>query len=573
MKHHLHRPNDKTVRALKKDSESLSHSQAKETNPLLRETASSFSRIGGGGPGSNLTEAHGGSFRARCSGSLSPSGNQHFRNETSYLNSTATPMYQATDADAHDSELGDGSADYTEITYHAAHRSQNAAFDEASQNSHLISQVSSTSSRNGPQPQMHATVQDTASTNQSIANNDQQHPPLLEIPEEIYAVRKSALRVLKPLTRTWVVITVGFSLSVLFGMTRWTELIVFPYWFILLPSWGSHVGLLWCHVLSARALSKFISEANDSRQRADSRDHLNRTEYLPLLQRSLKFGLKTGLLSFCVFVFEILIYSQLAWKSISLAAVFSPLWLIVVGGILDGLICKTQHSIRVLCWLLVFLSMILTVLKVDSHIDAIRWRFIISPIVALLSILSGTLIYIVYGHQTGFYQLTESQLTAGNLYSLAALICIVLFVVIGEVIPRTPPVEVATKLFMVVMAPLSVCLVGMGAWVVSRDEFGRLLLYGGQAAVHPMKLRWESTGWTSVQGKGVTSIPMFGEVSFRPLQRGECDHVCSACKRCTWYPYEKEEESLVGIEDLGNHPYLTPSPSPALRINDVLRIR
>jgi hypothetical protein len=30
------------------------------------------------------------------------------------------------------------------------------------------------------------------------------HPPLLEIPEEIYGVRKAALQVLKPLTRTWV---------------------------------------------------------------------------------------------------------------------------------------------------------------------------------------------------------------------------------------------------------------------------------------------------------------------------------------------------------------------------------
>lgn len=29
-------------------------------------------------------------------------------------------------------------------------------------------------------------------------------PPLLEIPEEIYAVRKAALQVLKPLNKTWV---------------------------------------------------------------------------------------------------------------------------------------------------------------------------------------------------------------------------------------------------------------------------------------------------------------------------------------------------------------------------------
>jgi len=164
--------------------------------------------------------------------------------------------------------------------------------------------------------------------------------------------------------------------------------------------------------------------------------------------------------------------------------------------------------------------MTMTVLKVDYEMDAIRWRMIVSPVVALLSIISASLIYIVYGHQIGYYQLTESQLTAGNLYSLAALICIVLFVVIGEVIPLTRPVEIETRIFIVVMSPLVVCLVGMGAWVVSRDEFGRLLLYGGQSAVHPMRLQWESDGWTSVQSKGVTTIPMFGEVrlvSFIPI--------------------------------------------------------
>jgi hypothetical protein len=87
-------------------------------------------------------------------------------------------------------------------------------------------------------------------------------------------------------------------------------------------------------------------------------------------------------------------------------------------------------------------------------------------------------------------------------------------IVIGEVIPLNRPVEVETRLFVVVLAPLVVTLVGMGAWVVSRDEFSRLLLYGGQAAVHPRKLRWESNGWTSVQGRGVVNIPMFGEVRY-----------------------------------------------------------
>lgn len=33
---------------------------------------------------------------------------------------------------------------------------------------------------------------------------DTSQPPLLEIPEEIYAVRKAALQVMKPLTKTWV---------------------------------------------------------------------------------------------------------------------------------------------------------------------------------------------------------------------------------------------------------------------------------------------------------------------------------------------------------------------------------
>jgi hypothetical protein len=264
--------------------------------------------------------------------------------------------------------------------------------------------------------------------------------------------------------------------------------------------------------MSAKALSTFIAEANDTRQRPDSRDHLDRTEYLPLLQRSLKFGLKTGLISFGVFIFEILIYARLAKGKLSLSVVFLPLWIIVLGGLLDGIICKTQHLIRLVCWLLLFASMILTCLKVDYGIDSIRWRMVVSPIVTILSISSATLIYIVYGHQVGYYRLSESQLTAGNLYSLAALISIVLVVVIGEVIPLSRPVEIETRVFVVLMAPLVVTLVGMGAWVVSRDEFGRLLLYGGQAAVHPRKLRWETSGWTCVQGRGVTNIPMFGEV-------------------------------------------------------------
>jgi hypothetical protein len=318
-----------------------------------------------------------------------------------------------------------------------------------------------------------------------------------------------------PLFPSQLIVSVGFAMTVLFGMARWTRLLPhLPFWFILLPSWLAHVGLFWCHISSAKALSTFIAEANESRQRPDSRDHLDRTEYLPLLQRSLKFGLKTGLVSFGVFIFEILIYFKLAKERLSLTFCFFPIWVMVLGGIMDGIICRTQHFLRLICWVLVLVTMILLCLKCDNGHDTIRWRVIVSPIVTLLSVASATLIYIVYGHQVGYYQLTESQLTAGNLYSLAALISIVLVVVIGEVIPLARPVEIETRVFVVLMAPLVVVLVGMGAWVVSRDEFGRLLLYGGQAQVHPKKLRWEGKGWTTIQGKGVTNIPMFGEVRY-----------------------------------------------------------
>lgn len=319
--------------------------------------------------------------------------------------------------------------------------------------------------------------------------------------------------------------------------------------------------MVWLHVLSARALSTFIADANESRQRPDSRDHLNRTEYLPLLQRSLKFGLKTGMLSFFVFIFEILIFIRLAHGSITLSLAFTPLWLLVAGGIIDGIICKTQNPLRVLCWCLTFAAMVLTTMKVDYGFDNIRWRVVMSPVVAVLSIASGTLIYIVYGHQVGYYRLTESQLTAGNLYSLAALICIVLVVMIGEVIPLSRPVEVETRLLVVVLAPLVVCLVGMGAWVVSRDEFSRLLLFGGQSAVHPMKLRWQTKGWTCVQGKGVTVIPMFGEVSYRPLERKPAEHLIEMYCSGTCYPYEEEEDEewVNTAEDIGSHPYLDPT--------------
>jgi len=370
---------------------------------------------------------------------------------------------------------------------------------------------------------------------------------LEEVPEEILSARLAALTVLKPLTYTWLIVSIGFSVSIGLGLARWTALLEdVPYWVILAPSWCAHLGLLITHVMSAKALSSFIAYASDNRQRRDSTDHLDRTEYLPLLQRSLKFGLKTGLLSLCIFVFEVLLYVHMTKGSMSIAAALTPLWIIVCGAILDGLICKTQNVVRVLCWLLLFTAMLLLVLKIDNGMEEIQWSVVFTPIVVLLSMSSATLIYIVYGHQVGYYHLSEFQLTAGILYSLAALLCIMLVVMMGEFIPYLASENFETRLFVVGLGPAVMILVGMGAWTVSRDTFDRLLKYGGQAAVHPMHLRLDPEGWTAVEGPGISNIPMFGEVAYEPLRASEVKGV-ELCGRacCDCYPYDDDEDSAA----------------------------
>jgi len=386
---------------------------------------------------------------------------------------------------------------------------------------------------------------------------EQQPSYMAEVPEEIYAVRKAALTVLEPLTYTWIIFAIGFSLSVVLGMSRWSLLLPkLPFWFILLPAWLSHTGILYSHISSAKALSTFIAEANENRQRQDSTDHLDRTEYLPLLQRSLKFGVKTGILSLLFFIFEVMLYFYYARKNMTLATTFTTIWLIVIYHIVEGLICKTQHAIRVLCWLLLFTSMILAVIKLDYNIESIRWRIVLSPIIALLSITSASLFYIIYGQQIGYFRLSEAQLTAGILYSMATLLSIVLVVVVGEM-PLERPQVMETKLFVVLLTPMIVALVGVGAWAVTKDEFDRLLLFGGQPAVYPMKLRLESNGWTSIESKGIMTIPMFGEVCYEPLNAANSDAI-ELCACCACYPYEDEEEVMQYNNERSLHPNFHP---------------
>jgi hypothetical protein len=142
---------------------------ANETDPLLSQSsAPSYAR----------TLASSNIRSRRTSGSRSPitATNQHF-------GSIENDMNTAYGADSLDKEI---------------QQSYDILQDEASPsgNRSVASQGSSHSggSRSVHQLRRHYVARGSGG----------EHPPLLEIPEEIYNVRKSALSVLKPLTRTWV---------------------------------------------------------------------------------------------------------------------------------------------------------------------------------------------------------------------------------------------------------------------------------------------------------------------------------------------------------------------------------
>lgn len=299
------------------------------------------------------------------------------------------------------------------------------------------------------------------------------------------------------------------------GAAKWTgKISSLPYWAIFTPVWTSHGGIVLMHILSARALSKFISEANENRQRQDSTDHLDRVEYLPLLQRSLKFGLKAGVLCFVIFIFEVLLFFRLSNPdAISLTVTYTPLWILTVVFIGNGIVCKSQHFLHSIIWALAFTAMLLSVLRIDyGMVDAVRTSHIIMVMITMFAIISGILIYIVNGHQIGYYKLTESQMTAGVFYSMSSFLAILLVAIMGDVLSLPELIQLDLLIVIVILAPIVVALAGFGAYLVTRDEFDRLLHFGGQSAVMPMRLRLETDGWTSVLSRGAVTIPMFGDV-------------------------------------------------------------
>ena len=237
-------------------------------------------------------------------------------------------------------------------------------------------------------------------------------------------------------------------------------------------------------------------------------------EYLPLLQRSLKFGLKTGVLCFITFIFEVLLYIRLCnSNSITLAETYIPLWILSIVFIGNGIVCKTQHFLNSVIWILLFTAMLLSVLRIDYMMyEVIRSSYIVIVLLVMLAIISGILIYIVHGHQIGYYKLTDAQLTAGVFYSTASFLAILLVAIMGDALMLPELIQLDLLLVIVMLSPIVVALAGYGAYLVTRDEFDRLLRYGGQSAVIPMRLRLETQGWTSVLSNGAVTIPMFGDV-------------------------------------------------------------
>ena len=188
--------------ASQKKNEGLS--PATETDPLL--IGGTGGRIGNRPeellPGSSGSVNHPG-IRARRTSSRSPiTTTTTVTNNNNSQFTFQSPMLRNNANGQRDVAL-DGYEAIEDATIQS--RASQAPADETfvPQISSTPSQQTSSSSATPQQPPsvpLYRTV--SQSDNRSISSASQ--PPLLEIPEEIYAVRKSALQVLKPLTKTWV---------------------------------------------------------------------------------------------------------------------------------------------------------------------------------------------------------------------------------------------------------------------------------------------------------------------------------------------------------------------------------
>jgi hypothetical protein len=208
----LPRSSDKSNRAYKKNDEEAS---TRESDPLLQGNAQTTSNSDSDNQGlvRNLSEATRGFVRARR-GSKSPvdsQSNPHFSaaQHQPLDPNTPIPMIRVKSGDMVNSDEHDGYEAVEDATVNSRSQHSAAMDDNGSQSTHLYSQQSgssrsSRSSRGASAPAQGGTYREAPAIDDRSVGSSGELPPLLEIPEEIYAVRKAALQVLKPLTKTWV---------------------------------------------------------------------------------------------------------------------------------------------------------------------------------------------------------------------------------------------------------------------------------------------------------------------------------------------------------------------------------
>ena len=134
---------------------------ARETDPLLEASAPSY-----------LRSTQGNSTRSRRRTSRSP----HLSGD---------PMDQS-------QEPADGDFDSYQIVTDPANRSNDTSVGSSKGSNHYTPGSRS----------VHSVKRQESPT--GSGSSDKDHPQLVEVPEHIYAVRKGALSVLKPLIKTWV---------------------------------------------------------------------------------------------------------------------------------------------------------------------------------------------------------------------------------------------------------------------------------------------------------------------------------------------------------------------------------
>jgi hypothetical protein len=203
------RTSDKSNRAYKKSDKEVS---TRESELLLEGNARTTSTVENQGILRNLSEASRGFIRARKS-SKSPvqiQPNQHFSTQQQqHCKESDPPMQRVTSGDM-ESDEHDGYEAVEDAAVNSS-QSQHSAMDDAgSQSTHLYSQHSNSASSRPSVPTQGggggggSTYREAPSGDDYSLGSGGEQPPLMEIPEEIYAVRKAALQVLKPLTKTWV---------------------------------------------------------------------------------------------------------------------------------------------------------------------------------------------------------------------------------------------------------------------------------------------------------------------------------------------------------------------------------